>query len=83
MQRVNKSQFVSEIKRMLADLFGEHGRGASGVRLARAHGYLDGYMRGLADAGVLTQRELLQLVSRERTQAAGPASAKLAAPEAA
>lgn len=78
MSRVSKNQLLVELNRMLGDLFTEHNRGASGTRLARAHGYLDGYMRGLVDAGVLSSRELLSLVDQQRRLVNGPAKAQLA-----
>jgi hypothetical protein len=36
------------------------------AKLARAHGYADGYMRALLDAGFVTRAELLELVGDER-----------------
>jgi hypothetical protein len=79
MNRVSKNLLVGELTRMLGDLFAEHNRGASGTRLARAHGYLDGYMRGLVDAGLLTPLELLGLVNAQRQQVNGPAAGALSA----
>ena len=77
MSRVSKSRLVGELSRMLEDLFTEHKRGAAGSRLARAHGYLDCYMRGLIDAGILTPAELLLVVSDERRRVDGPAAASV------
>jgi hypothetical protein len=77
MNRVSKNVLLSELRRMLGDLFAEHNRGAAGLRLARAHGYLDGYMRGLVDAGVMSPDELLGVVSEQRSRVNGAASSEL------
>ena len=39
--------------------------GAAYAKLARAHGYVDGYMRVLLETGVAEHKELLALVSDE------------------
>ena len=58
------------LRTMLRDLFEVDRRGARGDKLARVHGYTDGYMRALVDLGFSTQKELLQLVLEERRRAA-------------
>lgn len=40
--------------------------GANYATLAQARGYADGYMRALLDAGLIQQKELLDLVNEER-----------------
>jgi hypothetical protein len=40
--------------------------GANYATLAQARGYADGYMRALLDAGLIDQKELLELVNAER-----------------
>jgi hypothetical protein len=40
--------------------------GANYATLAQARGYADGYMRALLDAGLIDQRQLLELVNAER-----------------
>jgi hypothetical protein len=64
---------VSDLKTMLRDMFAASASGASGARLARAHGYVDGYMRAMLDLGVATRSELLAVVQAERERFAGPA----------
>lgn len=49
-------------------------RGAAGPKLARAQGFVDGYMRALLDAKLATQRELLAVVAEERSNINGPPS---------
>ncbi len=40
--------------------------GANYATLAQARGYADGYMRALLDAGLIDQKQLLDLVNAER-----------------
>ncbi|MGB5811590.1 MAG: hypothetical protein WBG86_13720 [Polyangiales bacterium] len=40
--------------------------GANYASLAQARGYADGYMRALLDAELVDQKQLLELVNRER-----------------
>lgn len=77
MQHTVKDEMLAELRRMLRDLFTEHHRGTSAHRLARAHGYLDGYMRGLTEAGVLSSAELLKLVREQRENVDGPAVTRI------
>jgi hypothetical protein len=72
-----KTEMLSELSTMLRDVFVARTEGAAYARLARAHGYVDGYMRALMEAGVVTKEELLTLVARERAVAMGPATAVL------
>ena len=51
---------------MLQELFDADNKGVRRDRLARAHGYADGYMRALVDLNLATEKELLQLVLEER-----------------
>ena len=53
-------------------MFAASASGAGGARLARAHGYVDGYMRAMLDLGVATKSELLAVVAAERERFAGP-----------
>ena len=70
-----KADMLSELKVMLYDALLAKTRGATYPRLARAHGYVDGYMRALLDAGIATNQELLALVGEARTTVDGPAIA--------
>jgi hypothetical protein len=67
------AEVISELKTMLRDMLAASASGASGARYARAHGYVDGYMRAMLDLGVATRTELLAVVAAERTRFAGPA----------
>lgn len=63
----------NELRELLRDVFAAKASGEAYTRLARAHGYVDGYMRAVLDLGVLSKSELLALVTEERARSAGPA----------
>lgn len=69
-----KSELIEELRKMLQDvLVARHG-GANYQRIARAHGYVDGYMRGLMESGVATREDLLKVVADERSKVGGPST---------
>jgi len=68
-----KMEMLTELRTMLRDVFVAKSAGGTYARLARAHGYVDGYMRALLDAGTVTKEELLAIVAAEREQVSGPA----------
>lgn len=70
-----KAEMLGELKAMLRDVFKAREEGAAYARLARAHGYVDGYMRGLLETGVFTKGELLVIVADQRREVYGPATA--------
>jgi hypothetical protein len=72
-----KADMLNELKVMLYDALLAKTRGVTYPRLARAHGYVDGYMKALLDAGLATNQELLALVSEARTTVDGPAVAEV------
>ncbi len=76
MQRkaLSKSEVLRDLETMLRDVLAASEAGRPYARMARAHGYVDGFMRGLLDSGFATKDELLEIVARERTRAAGPAT---------
>ncbi len=73
----SKVDMLQNLRTMLQDVFRLRGDGVAYARLARAHGYIDGYMRVLLDAGVANKAELLELVAEERLASDGPATAVL------
>jgi hypothetical protein len=77
-----KTDMLDELKVMLYDALLAKTRGATYPRLARAHGYVDGYMKALLDAGISTNQELLSLVSQARSTVDGPALAETASTDA-
>lgn len=78
-----KAQMLDELRAMLRDVFTARNGGATYPRLARAHGYVDGYMRALLESGQATKDELLAIVAEERTALSGPATRTMTADEAA
>lgn len=69
-----KATMLENLRTMLRDVFRLRRDGTAYARLSRAHGYVDGYMRALMEAGVATQKELLELVAAERVRVDGPAT---------
>jgi hypothetical protein len=72
-----KAEMLDELKVMLRDVFVARTGGASYPRLARAHGYVDGYMRALLESGQATKEELLHIVAAERAAVNGPATREI------
>ncbi len=52
--------------------------GAAYAKLARAQGFVDGYMRVLLEAGIADHKALLALVGDERRSFDGPATSAVA-----
>lgn len=73
-----KTEVLAELRSMLADVFTAKAAGEAYGRLARAHGYVDGYMRALLDTGLATKAELLDVVNAERERSSGPAMRPMA-----
>jgi hypothetical protein len=69
----SRDEMITDLRTMLRDMFAASASGAGGPRLARAHGYVDGYMRAMLDVGVATKSDLLAVVMAERERFAGPA----------
>lgn len=70
----SKADLIAELQRLLHDVFVAQAQGTHYPRVARAHGYVDGYMRALLESGQATQRELLEVVAAERARVGGPAT---------
>lgn len=68
-----KSELLQDLQTMLRDVFAAKAAGQAYARLARAHGYVDGYMRAILDAELVSKDELLEVVRVERERANGPA----------
>jgi hypothetical protein len=76
---LDKDGALHELKCMLRDIFAAKARSESYTRMARAHGYADGYMRALLDLGTVTKDELLLAVREERERAEGPSTVEVSA----
>ncbi|HEX8796169.1 MAG TPA: hypothetical protein VF765_34705 [Polyangiaceae bacterium] len=74
-----KAEVIAELQNMLRDIMSAASGGTSYARIARAHGYVDGYMRALLDLGIAEQKELVQIVAAERERSNGPAVRVLSA----
>ena len=74
---MTKRQMFDELETMLQDVFTARALGTSHPRMARAHGYVDGYMRALLECGYASKDELLSLVSEQRSAVSGPATITL------
>lgn len=68
-----KAELLGELRTMLADVFAAKAAGEAYGRLARAHGYIDGFMRAMLDVGMVSKSELLEVVNSERERRSGPA----------
>jgi hypothetical protein len=68
-----KHEILDDLRDMVRDLFSARESGEAYARLARAHGYVDGFMRGLLETDVASKEEILEIVSQERERASGPA----------
>lgn len=79
MRSQKKADLIAELQGLLHDVFVARNKGESHPRLARAQGYVDGYMRVLLESGQATQKELLSLVAAERARVSGPATREIAA----
>jgi hypothetical protein len=64
---------IDELRTLLRDLFKARYEGVPAGKIARAHGYVDGYMASMLRSQVISQRELLTIIGEERTRVAGPA----------
>jgi hypothetical protein len=70
----DRNRVIAELRSLLHSLFSTKAQGALQARLSKDQGYADGYMEGLLRAGIVTQRELLSIISEERGRVAGPAT---------
>ena len=73
----SKAEMLEELRNMLHDVFRARAEGTRHPRMARAHGYVDGYMRALLECGIADKTELLRLVAEERAVVSGPATLEL------
>ena len=77
-KETSKAEMLATLRSLVQDMLWLRHEGVSQGRFARAHGYVDGYIRVLLDAGLASERELLDLVVEERNrqirQAAEPST---------
>jgi hypothetical protein len=63
---MTKDELLGTVRQLLDDVLKARFDGAAYARLSRAHGYADGFMRALLDAGLVDKNELLALVGDTR-----------------
>jgi hypothetical protein len=64
---MNKSQLLAQVRALVADVTRARFEGGAYAKMMRAHGYADGYMRALLDAGLVDRAEMLKVVGSART----------------
>jgi hypothetical protein len=75
----SKTELLENLRGMVRDMLRLRSEGGVYAKLARAHGYVDGYMRVLLETGVAEHKELLALVTDERRKFEGPSTRELRA----
>ncbi|MSP26529.1 MAG: hypothetical protein EXR75_15555 [Myxococcales bacterium] len=70
----SKAEMLTELKKLLHDVFAARATGTAHPRSSRANGYVDGYMRALLEGGIATKAELLAIVAEERRVVFGDAT---------
>jgi hypothetical protein len=73
---MNLSELKDTLRGLVRKTIETRFSGANYATLAQARGYADGYMRALLDAGLVDQKELLDLVNAERRDYVDQANAK-------
>lgn len=61
-----RDALLDTLRTLLHDVMRARFEGTAYAKLARAHGYADGFMRALLDANIVGKDELLTLVSEAR-----------------
>jgi len=68
MRAMKNDELMTTLKDLLGQVLDARFTGGTRSDLARVHGYADGYMRALLDAGLMDQKALLAAVSDQREQ---------------
>jgi hypothetical protein len=66
---MSKAELLARVSELVRQVTEARFEGAMYAKLARAHGYADGYMRALMDAGIVQRNELLSTVGSARAEA--------------
>lgn len=66
---MSKLELLARVCELVRQVTDQRFEGAAYAKLARAHGYADGYMRALLDANLVDRNELLSLVGKARQDA--------------
>jgi hypothetical protein len=73
----SKTELLDNLRGMVRDMLRLRSEGGAYAKLARAHGYVDGYMRVLLETGIADTKTLLGLVADERRKFDGPSTAQV------
>jgi hypothetical protein len=65
---MSKEELLSRVCELVRQVTEVRFEGAAYAKLARAHGYADGFMRALMDAGLVERDELLAAVAQARRE---------------
>ena len=63
---MSNDEMIERVQELVRQVTEARFEGAMYSKLARAHGYADGYMRALLDAGLVDRDQLLEAVSKAR-----------------
>ena len=75
---MTKLESFAELRRAMRDMLTLQNEGSTFPRLARAQGFVDGYMRAMLEAKLASQKEILDVVADERARMNGAATAPIA-----
>ncbi len=70
-------ELLDNLRGLVRDMLRARSEGAAYAKLARAQGFVDGYMRVPPEAGTADHKALLAPVSEERRKPDGPATTAL------
>ena len=65
---MSKTELLNRVAALVRQVTEARFEGALYAKLARAHGYADGYMRALMDAELIDRDELLRAVANARRE---------------
>lgn len=76
---MSKQELLERVQELVRQVTEARFEGAMYAKLARAHGYTDGYMRALMDAGLIDRDSLLKAVAQARREASEAVDERAAA----
>jgi hypothetical protein len=77
MANQSKHELLETLRGLVRDMLRARTEGGAYAKLARANGFVDGYMRVLLETGIADHKTLLALVADERQKFDGPATTAL------
>ena len=76
---MSNDEMIQRVQELVRQVTEARFEGALYAKLSRAHGYADGYMRALLDAGLVDRKTLLAAVGEARRDVVAEADARAAA----